>query len=78
MVSVRNLNFDVIDQLLDAGVDLRDLLDSLVKADDADNINMSLAYIVRISDYDELLDKTTSKQLNKYGDAYIYKHSHRE
>ena len=37
-----------------------------MKADDAYNINSSLAFIVRVSDYDELLTPETSKELEKY------------
>ena len=66
MVDTRELNFEVIDQLLEAGVDVKRLLDDLVLADDAYNINSSLAYIVRVSDYSELLNPETDKELDKY------------
>ena len=64
--NARDLNFEVIEQLLEAGVDPKDLLDNLVLADDAYNINSSLAYIVRVSDYSELLNPETDKELDKY------------
>jgi hypothetical protein len=66
MVDTRDLNFEVIDQLLEAGVSAKDLLDDLVRADDAYNINSSLAFIVRVSDYDELLTPEISKELEKF------------
>ena len=62
----RNLNFEVIDQLIEAGIDPKDLLDDLIKADDAYNINSSLAFIVRVSDFDELLEPGTLKELETY------------
>ena len=64
--NARDLNFEVIDQLLEAGIDPKDLLDNLVKADDAYNINTSLAFIVRVSDFDDLLQPETSKELDRY------------
>ena len=66
MANARDLNFEVIDQLLEAGVDVKRLLDDLVLADDAYNINTSLAYIVRVSDYSELLNPETEKELDRY------------
>jgi hypothetical protein len=66
MANARDLNFEVIDQLLEAGISAKDLLDNLVKADDAYNINTSLAFIVRVSDYSELLDSETEKELDRY------------
>ena len=66
MANARDLNFEVIDQLLEAGISAKDLLDNLVKADDAYNINTSLAFIVRVSDYDELLTPEISKELDRY------------
>ena len=64
--NARELNYDVIDQLLEAGIDAKALLDDLVRADDAYNINTSLAFIVRVSDYSELLNPETDKELDKY------------
>ena len=66
MADARNLNFEVIDQLIEAGIDPKDLLDDLIKADDAYNINSSLAFIVRVSDFDELLEPDTLKELETY------------
>ena len=66
MANARDLNFEVIDQLLEAGISAKDLLDNLVKADDAYNINTSLAFIVRVSDYSELLNSETEKELDRY------------
>ena len=66
MQDARELNYDVIDQLLEAGIEPKALLDDLVKADDAYNINTSLAFIVRVSDYSELLNPETDKELDRY------------
>ena len=66
MADARNLNFEVIDQLIEAGIDPKDLLDDLIKAEDAYNINSSLAFIVRVSDFDELLEPDTLKELETY------------
>ena len=64
--NARELNYDVIDQLLEAGIDAKALLDDLVRADDAYNNNTSLAFIVRVSDYSELLNPETDKELDRY------------
>tara|TARA_R110002020_G_C15819783_1_gene733024 strand:+ start:36 stop:245 length:210 start_codon:yes stop_codon:yes gene_type:complete len=66
MANARDLNFEVIEQLLEAGISAKDLLDNLVLADDAYNINTSLAFIVRVSDYSELLNSETEKELDRY------------
>ena len=64
--NARELNYDVIDQLLEACIEPKALLADLVRADDAYNINTSLAFIVRVSDYSELLNPETDKELDRY------------
>ena len=66
MTDTRDLNFEVIDQLIDSGYDPKSLLEDLIKALDAYTVNDHLAFIVRVSDLDNSLDPDTLKDLETY------------
>jgi hypothetical protein len=66
MSDARDLNFEVIDQLMDSGYDPKSLLEDLIKALDAYTVNDHLAFIVRVSDLDNALDPDTLKDLETY------------
>ena len=66
MADSRDLNFEVVDQLIEAGVEPRSLLEDLIRAMDSNEVNDNLAFIVRVSDYSELLDSETDKELDTY------------
>ena len=66
MADSRDLNFEVVDQLIEAGVEPRSLLEDLIRAMDSNEVNDNLAFIVRVSDYSELLDPETDKELDTY------------
>ena len=66
MVDARNLNFEVIDQLIESGYQPQALLEDLVKSLDAYTVNDHLAFIVRVSDWDNALDPQTLKELETY------------
>ena len=66
MADARNLNFDVIDQLMDNGYNPKELLESLIKALAAYTVNDHLAYIVRVEELSEWLDPDTLKDLETY------------
>ena len=66
MADARDLNFEVIDQLIDSGYDPKSLLEDLIKALDAYTVNDHLAFIVRVSDLDDALDPDTLKDLETY------------
>jgi hypothetical protein len=50
MTDARDLNFIAIDELLESGFDAKELLENLVKAMSAYDVNNNLAYIVRMHD----------------------------
>jgi len=66
MSDARDLNFEVIDQLMDSGYDPKSLLEDLIKALDAYTVNDHLAFIVRVSDLDNALYPDTLKDLETY------------
>jgi len=66
MADARDLNFEVIDQLIDNGYDPKSLLEDLIRALDAYTVNDHLAFIVRVSDLDDALDPDTLKDLETY------------
>ena len=66
MADSRDLNFEVMDQLIDNGMEAKALLDSLIRAMDSYEVNDQLAFIVRTSELEELLDPDTLKELEKY------------
>tara|TARA_R110002110_G_scaffold107322_1_gene268545 strand:- start:86 stop:295 length:210 start_codon:yes stop_codon:yes gene_type:complete len=66
MADSRDLNFEVVDQLIEAGVEPRSLLEDLIRAMDSNEVNDNLAFIVRVSDYSGLLDPETDKELDTY------------
>jgi len=66
MTDTRDLNFEVIDQLIDSGYDPKSLLEDLIRALDAYTVNDHLAFIVRVSDLDNSLDPDTLKDLETY------------
>jgi len=66
MVDARDLNFEVIDQLMESGYDPKSLLEDLIRALDAYTVNDHLAFIVRVSDLDDSLDPETLKELETY------------
>jgi len=66
MSDARDLNFEVIDQLMDSGYDPKSLLEDLIKALDAYTVNDHLAFIVRVSDLDNALNPDTLKDLETY------------
>jgi len=66
MADSRDLNFEVMDQLIDGGMEAKALLDSLIRSMDSYEVNDQLAFIVRTSELEELLDPDTLKELEKY------------
>ena len=66
MADARDLNFEVIDQLIESGYQPQALLEDLVKALDAYTVNDHLAFIVRVSDLDDALNPETLKELETY------------
>ena len=66
MADSRDLNFEVMDQLIDNGMEAKSLLDSLIRSMDSYEVNDQLAFIVRTSELEELLDPDTLKELEKY------------
>ena len=66
MADTRDLNFEVIDQLIDNGYDPKSLLEDLIRALDSYTVNDHLAFIVRVSDLDNSLDPDTLKDLETY------------
>jgi len=66
MADARDLNFEVMDQLIDNGYDPKSLLEDLIRALDAYTVNDHLAFIVRVSDLGGILDPDTLKDLETY------------
>ena len=66
MADSRDLNFEVMDQLIDNGMEAKSLLDSLIRSMDSYEVNYQLDFIVRSSELEELLDPDTLKELEKY------------